>query len=260
MDSQNLQKINVFLTSLGLNSQQIEVYIFLLKNGGSSVLQISKGLKTGRTKLYPLLEELRAKQLVFIHEKHYGSYYEVAPTSSLEFLINEQESRVQTLKSALPAARHILDNLKTNIQITSKIIEYKGIEGLKQINFNLTKAKKEFRVFEVSNLDNHEGIPKYYAEKLREIWVSKKITSYDLTNKRDTSVKTKVKDFKKFSKTRYISPNIFKIKFETYIYNNCVALLNYSKSDIFGVEVYNQDLAEQQRQIFDLLWELGEVP
>ena len=46
----------------------------------------------------------------------------------------------------------------------------------------------------------------------------------------------------------------FKIEFETYIYNNVVALLSYDKDDIFGVEIHNDKLARQQEQLFDLLW------
>ncbi len=53
---------------------------------------------------------------------------------------------------------------------------------------------------------------------------------------------------------RYVSPTVFTIEFEVYIYNNIVALLSYEKEDIFGVEIHNSKLARQQRQLFDLLW------
>ncbi len=56
------------------------------------------------------------------------------------------------------------------------------------------------------------------------------------------------------TKVRYIDPVVFKIEFETYIYNSCVALLSYQTDDIFGVEIHNPQLARQQKQLFDLIW------
>lgn len=250
-------KISQFLGYLGLDRTEISVYLYLLKNGRSSVLEISNGLKTGRTKLYPILDGLADKQLVLVHEKHYGSSYEAAPTSALEFLVDEVETKAATLKNALPALLTKIDQYKHDNAMTTKVVEYRGLEGLKQINFNLTKAQGEFMVFEVENLEQHPGIPKYFAERIRTIQTQKKIMSYDLTNNRNWHVDTKVKELKKYSRARYIDPKVFKIEFETMIYNDCVAMLNYHSEDIFGVEIYNSSLMHQQKQLFQLLWGMG---
>ena len=70
-------------------------------------------------------------------------------------------------------------------------------------------------------------------------------------------LETEVEAYHKSSKARYIDPKVFTIEFETYIYNNCVALLNYEKDDIFGVEIYNEKLVHQQKQLFNLLWAMS---
>ncbi len=67
--------------------------VFLLQHGFQTVLTISRGLKTGRTKLYPLLEELAEKQLVTIHERHYGTSYEAQPPEVLELLVADREQK-----------------------------------------------------------------------------------------------------------------------------------------------------------------------
>lgn len=254
MDEEKLLKKKVvgYLKQLAINEAQAEAYLYLLTHGAQTVLSLSRGLGGGRTKLYPLLEDMVAKQLVSVHERHYGTSYEALPPTTLEFLVAEKERKAEVLRSNLPAVTHALTQFQRNSPSTSKIVEYRGIDGLKQMNWNLTKADGEFRVFELESLAGHLG--NHFAEKLRETWVEKHIKSYDLTNNSSWNLRTKVDAYKSLSHARFIDPKLFTIQFETYIYNNCVALLNYDQNDIFGVEIYNNKLACQQRQLFDLLW------
>lgn len=252
VDKSLTEKVVAYLEQLGLNGEQALIYMHLLRTGSQSVLSLSRGLKTGRTKLYPLLEDLASKQLIAVHERHYGTTYEAQPPEVLEFLISEREQTVQTLRGNLKSITHALGELRVHSPATSKIIEYRGIDGIKQMNFNLTKAQSEFRVLELKSLSEHLG--NHFTEKLRQTWAERGISSFDLTNNPHWSLKTKVEQYKQLSKARYIDSAVFTIEFETYIYNNCVALLSYEDDDIFGVEIYNDKLARQQIQLFDLLW------
>ncbi len=244
------KKLVSYFKQLGLGSEQALVYLFLLSTGPQTVLAVSRGLKTGRTKLYPLLENLADKQLITVHERHYGTSYEAQPPEVLEFLVSEHERKASAMRATLPSAVHALQAMQQASPATSRIAEYKGVDGLKQMNWNLTKAKNEYRVFELAGLDKHLG--KHFAEKMRDRARDHKLTSYDLTNNANRHKEPGIES--KNDKVRYISQKTFEIKFETYIYDNCVALLNYDSNDIFGVEIYNADLASQQKQIFDLLW------
>jgi sugar-specific transcriptional regulator TrmB len=251
VDKSNYQKVVRYLERLGLDSEQAHTYLFLLQTGPSTVLAISRGLKTGRTKLYPLLEELAEKQLITIHERHYGTSYEAQPPHVIEFLVSEHERKTESLRSNLPAVTNILDQFQTESPTTSRIVEYRGVDGLKQMNYNLTKADKEYRVFELAGLDKLLG--KHFADKMRTITREKRTRTYDLTNNPNRANESGVVE-DPLAATRYIDPKDFKIQFETFIYNNCVALLSYDKEDIFGVEIYNDKLVAQQKQLFDLLW------
>lgn len=250
VDKSLQNKVVGYLKHLGLNDEQAQVYLYLLSHGPSSVLAISRGIKTGRTKLYPLLEALCEKQLVVTHERHYGTSYEAQPPQAVEFLVSERERAAQGLRSSLPAALNILTTLQANSPTHSKIIEYKGVDGLKQMNFNLTKAEGEYRTFELAGLDKHLGA--HFADKMRERYVERNLTSYDLTNNPNRANEPGA-DLPN-AHVRYIDPKVFAIEFEMTVYNNCVALLSYENDDIFGVEIYNDKLARQQRQLFDAMW------
>lgn len=250
VDKLLVNKVVRYLKQLGLEQEQAQVYLFLIENGPQTVLKISRGLKTGRTKLYPLLEDLAEKQLITIHERHYGTSYEAQQPEAVEFLVSERERKAEALRSSLPAALSILNGLKQDSPSHTKLIEYRGIDGLKQMNFNLSKASEEFRVFELSRLDTHLG--KHFADKMRQRFIERALTSYDLTNNKDRLAEPGVEA--KNAHTRYIDPAIFAIEFETYIYDNCVGLISYEEDDIFGVEIYNEKLARQQKSLFDLIW------
>lgn len=256
MDVENTlnEKVVAYLKQLGLNSEQALAYLYLLQNGPQTVLALSRGLETGRTKLYPLLEDLAKRQLITIHERHYGTSYEAQPPEVVEFLVSEKEQEAEKMRGGLKSITTALQNLQMQSPTTSKIIEYRGVDGLKQMNWNLAKANGEFRVFELAHLSEHLG--KHFAEKMRRIYAEKKLVSYDLTNtpSSDWNFNTEVLEYKKRAKVRYIDPAILNIEFETFIYNNCVTLLSYEDNDIFGVEIYNDKLAKQQTQLFDLVW------
>jgi hypothetical protein len=250
VDKSITTKVVTYLKHLGLTSEQADVYLYLLQNGPSSVLSISRGLKTGRTKLYPLLERLTADQLVVTHERHYGTSYEAQDPNVVEFLVSEQELAANKLRSELPSILNTLSTLHSKSPATSRVVEYKGIDGLKQMNFNLTKARSQYRVFELAGLDKHLG--DHFANRIRERTADKNLTTYDLTNNPNRTLEPGVGG--QSNHVRYIDPKVFTIQFETFIYDNCVGLVHYDHDDIFGVEIYNQKLASQQRQIFDLLW------
>ncbi len=257
MNIQLKQKIVSFLKQVGLDEGQALIYLYLQENGPSSVLAISRGLKTGRTKLYPALEVMVNKQVIAAKSQHYGTSYEALPPENLEFIVSEYERKANAVRHNLTAAIHALNTLRLESPTSSKVIEYRGVEGLKQANYNLLKAKGTYRVFEKSNLDQHDGMPKHFVEKFRQTQVDRKIIGYDLTNNPHRKDNTLVENYDKFAEARYIDPKVFDIKFETYVYNNVVTLLNYDPKDIVCIEIHNQSLADQQRQIFELLWSMG---
>jgi hypothetical protein len=258
VENLSTKKVVGFLEHLGLESLGSAAYIYLLEHGPQTVLSLSRGLATGRTKLYPLLEGLAEKQLITIHERHYGTSYEAQPPEVLDFLVAEHEQKAAALRADLSGALHTLTGLQQLSPSTSRIAEYRGIDGLKQMNFNLhAKTQGEYRVFELQNLDGHLG--KHFADKMRRRSFENGTISYDLTNNPDWKLTHNIPGYDKLCHAAYIDPQIFTIEFETYIYNNCVALLSYEQDDIFGIEVYNDKLNRQMRQLFELLWKQAQA-
>jgi sugar-specific transcriptional regulator TrmB len=257
MDNSVNIKLVAFLKQLGLDDEQAKVYLYLQQYGASTVLAISRGLETGRTKLYPALEEMVKKQVVATHERNYGTTFEALPPENLEFLVSELERKADIARHNFKESIHAFGQLRASSPSGSKVVEYSGLDGLKQMNWNLvSKAKGHYKVFELEALASHAGFNKHFKDKLDAIEVKNKLATYDITNNPTrTAIKSEVPG--RVNNFAYIDPKVFKIQFETYIYNNVVALLSYEKDDIFGVEIHNDKLADQQKQLFDLVWSLA---
>ena len=58
-------------------------------------------------------------------------------------------------------------------------------------------------------------------------------------------------------RTRIIDPKILKITQETFIYNDVFAIVQWGPKEIFGVEIYNQQVADQERAVFNVLWKMA---
>ena len=131
-----------------------------------------------------------------------------------------------------------------------------GLAGLKQANWNLTKAKHEFRVFEVAHISDH--LDKAFASRMRERIVERNLHSYDLTN----ATKVAMADIEPFAPSRthfrHIDPQLLTINFELYIYDGVVALLDYSPQAMQAIEIHHPALHAMMKQLFESMWNLGE--
>lgn len=252
-NSDTLQDALNLLKPYGLSETEGIVYLYLLQNGYSSALTLSKKLKLARTKVYRLLEILKDKQLLETKVTSRGATFGAVHPQKFQQLIANQEQFVTSLKQTLPTLVTELTSLLPHALQTSKVLYYEGIEGLKQVSYNITRARKLLRVIEMDHLS--EFMPLEFAEMVRRTLVENKVTIFDLTNQKSFKEYTNVTELiQKYSQCRYIPPAKLKINYEVLIYNNVYATYSFKEKSIFCVEIYNEQLAEMQKQIFDFMW------
>lgn len=138
VDSPGYKKVVEYFRHLGLTTDEITAYLHLLAKGPQTVLAISRGINTGRTKLYPLLDGLVQKQLITAHEKHYGTTYQAEPPNSIELLVKQAEKEAYNLRSDLSDALHKLKQIELTSPSSSSIQEFKGTDGLRQIYWQMS--------------------------------------------------------------------------------------------------------------------------
>ena len=242
------KKIVEFFRQLGITTDQTNAYLFLMHNGPSTVLDISRGLETGRTKLYPLLEDMINQNLIRENKRHYGSSYEITTTAQLNALVRDKEVNVRYLRDQLdPVANLISDAIGKHAPLT-KISNFEDTAGLQQIFWNMVESKQDYFVFWVKGTEKLLG--DYMCSKIRSALNDIKVYGKILSNEEAVSSFAGGK-----IQSRLISPSEFKIEQFSLIYSDTVGLLPKSRKNVRSCEIKEPLLASQQKALFLSLWE-----
>jgi sugar-specific transcriptional regulator TrmB len=247
--------VQKYLQVLGIEPDSTRLYLELVKQGHSSALQLARLSGISRTQVYRHLEALQAVGLVSAEQLSYGILYRALPLENIEGLLADREAKTAAIRRDLGGMVSLIKTLAGTQGPEATVRHYYGVAGLKQANWNLTKADKEFRVFEAAHLSAH--LDKAFARRHRERVMERDLITYDLTN--DSTVYAK--DIEPFEPSRvfirHIDPEVLAINFEMYIYNDIVTLLDYSKEQPMALEIQHPSLHAMMRQMYDAMWRLG---
>ena len=251
--SERTDSLLSLLQPYGLDTDESRVYLELLENGASSALVLSRRLKIARTRVYRILDKLEKMGLVIVRLHERGSRFEASNIKKLEVLAEDRAREAEQLKTGLPILEEQLSGIMRKKRGRSKVLYYKGIDGVKQVTYNSLKARGELLTFEIKDLDaffSHKE-----AEKLRLKFVGKRIGIRTLTNLKKIPKWTSVTEMiEKYWEVRHLPESQMKIKFEILIYNDVYVMYRYKGEEVFCVEIYNQELADMQRQLFEYMW------
>jgi Fe2+ or Zn2+ uptake regulation protein len=240
------------LTPFGLDSIEAKIYLLLAQKGVLSALQISRELHIARTRVYRILDKLHEKKLVTIHLDDRGQKFGASAYQELELLVAEKEHEAHMLRKKMPLIFDQLAALWGKESARSKVLYYRGVEGLKQVTWNSLRAKDTLRIYEIANMTAF--LDADFSEKIRTEFAERHIKVKQLTNLKHIKPYTYIPEHVALWQVRYIVPKALEMKFECMIYNDVFTMYNYQGTDQFCVEIYNPHLSHMQRQLFDYVW------
>lgn len=249
--------VKTYLQNLGLPLEAADVYIALFMIEPASALQISRQTKQARTQVYRHLDALKNMSLVSAEKLSYGTRFRTLPLENIEGELASRDADTAKLRSSLDGVLDALRQMSNDRGRKSVGVQhYYGLSGVKQANWNLTKADKEYFVLEVAHLTSH--LDETFGRRHRERCMERGLASHDLTNSKIVT-KAELEPFDP-AKThyRYIDPKILTINFEMYIYNDVITLLDYDPKQMHAIEIHHPALNALMRQIYNALWGLGE--
>ncbi len=251
--SNQTDRLVSLLEPFGLSTDESRVYLSLLEKSALTALQISRDLHIGRTKVYRVLDKLEDLGLAIEKKGDRGARFEATTPKQLELLIKKKEGEVGKLKESLPVVLEELSSVEVSGDETSKVLYYEGQEGLEQVTWNSLKAEDELRIFEIKDMSAF--LDYGFTEKVREEFVWRDVHVRELTNQKELDSWTNVQEFvDKYWQCRYIDPKELEMRFELLVYNDVYTMYSFEGRDIFCVEIYNQNLAQMQKQLFDFMW------
>lgn len=242
--------IKKYLGKLGVEPDATVVYLELAKHGHSSALQLAKATGISRTQVYRHLQALQQHGLASAEQLSYGTLYRPMPIENIEGLLANREAETAAIRRNLSAMATALQTIAGGSGPKATVQHYYGPAGIKQANWNITKADGEYRCFEAAHISQH--LDQAFARRHRERCMERHLTSYDLTN--DTVVRAKDMEPFEPSRTflRHIDPSVLTINYEIVLYNQVVTLLDFTEQ--MAIEITHPALSAMMRQLFDAMW------
>ena len=253
------QKLSEFLKKLGLNEEACKIYLSLLIHGDSTVLALSKYTGIDRSAIYRLLNNLTKTGVVEEKIAENSIKLKAVSPEKLEFLVKEKELTAQELRIQLPSVITLLNQLGATEGSDTKVLFYRGLSGIKQMIWNVLNTKKELVGYTYRALEEIVEID--FIEEWSLEFVNRGLKARDLYSsewlKSRNEFPERAKGHWETWQSRFISPKILNINHQLDIYNDVLALYNWHKGEVFGVEIYNDKITAMQKQIFEVLWKMA---
>lgn len=251
-----------YLSNLGFDDIEIKIFQVLAQNGPLTLLEISRKSKIERTKLYRIMDQIAQKGLVEEIPNYKKLTYKAASLSTIELIVKENKLKGEFLTNNFPTFVHAVNKLTPNIS-KNNVIYYHGREGIRQMAWHLLRTKGIFRTYSYRFWD--EILGEKFTLSLNEEMLGIKLKVQDIYSDQYISYKQnwlkihkhKPKGTWDFWKSRYISENILKVDQNIDIYNDVVAYYHWEGDETFGVEIYNQRVADFHKQTHDVLWKMA---
>lgn len=250
----SINKLEHILDSVYKDSKVAAVYAALLRHGPQTISSISRTTDIERTKMYRLIEVMKKERLVYVEVREHRQIYHAVTVNNLKELLSEKTKEISSLTNELEIIQPYLETYMPNSQ--TRVQYYHGAQGLKQMLWNQTRAKGEI----VSILS--ENIQTHTSKAFFESWIlacnTNQLTHRSIVD--DNFINQQKAYYGAMShslvnwQARHISDALSGIPHRTTIYDSVTTYFDWSKDDLFGIEIYNQNIADMQRQFFELVW------
>ena len=250
------QAIRAYFFKLGLASEIADIYLALHAYGPQSISDLARHSGVERTRIYRLMDDMTASNLIEVEVEYKKSIFRAAPIENLQILISKKEQELHDLQTDLPKVQQYISGVAETTHST-RIQHYRGVEGLKQMYWNQTKGKTENLSILYENMQIRTGVS--FFERWAHRCNENDITFRGIIN--DSFIKSQQEWYGRHSNerlaswsSRYLPDSVFTITHSVVIYDDVTAYYNWKDGEIFGVEMYNQQIADSQRQFFEMLW------
>lgn len=244
----NMMKTKQQLIALGMNDNEVDVYLSILKLKNATVTDISRDTEIKRTSIYYCLESLSEKGLIFRLVKNNNKYY--YPENPAESLNNLISNKAILVKSILPELKTIFGANPGQPEI--KV--FRKIEGLRKMFLDPLNSKEKLIRYYLSNYYMEEILGQEFVDNFVKMRIEKKITSRTLRPLGYKAIReTGRSQIEQLREIRVIPESLI-IKPYFIIYDNKVLVIS-SPEEKLGFIIESKDFADAQKAIFDFIWD-----
>lgn len=249
-----------YFAKLGLDPHVVDIYLALQAYGPQSLLQLSRNAGVERTRLYRLIDTLTDYRLIEIETHYKRKVFKAAPITNLQIVLSKREQELRDLHDELGELHARMEKTSRQSPLTH-VQFYRGTDGIKQMLWNETKCNTENLAILYENMQHKTKLAFFqrWVEKFntRDIHCRGIISDHFIQTQQQW-YGTHSNERLHHWESRYLPDAIFLITHSMVTYDDVVAYYNWKDGEIFGIEVYNQEIANAQRQFFEMLWQQGQ--
>lgn len=238
------------LQAVGLDSKQSRLYVAGLQLGTAPASDYAKSTGINRITTYNLLEDLVRKSYFTVIKKMRAKWY--APVAP-EFVALEARKNAEALERVLPELR----SLQGAKYRKPRVRFFEGWEGVKHVYEDTLTTSGE-----LLNFANSGVVRKFwplYDEEYVDERVKRGIHLRGIAPDDTAGKRVHGEDRARLREIRLVPASEFDFTNEINIYDHKVAICSFDSGlrgdkDMFGVIIESKEVAETQRQIFEMAW------
>lgn len=240
------------LQLLGLTPKEIKFFITCFTIGPATVQDIQHKARLERSTAYLIAQDLLAKGYL---EEDFRNYRKTLRAIESKDILRLLASKQRVLgRSELAIKEHLaeLDALYQASDIRPKVRVFQGKKGLLAIQADILSAQKEILLWSNQQTETR-FFTQAYHDQFIAIRLKRNIFIKVLAVNNPEGKALQEQDAQFIRETRLLSDHI-SFSAETYIYDNKVAILDYTK-DIIGILIESQEVTQMHRAMFLSCWE-----
>jgi sugar-specific transcriptional regulator TrmB len=234
------------LKSIGMTSNEVEIYLALLKAGECSVNEISTKAGLHRQVCYDALDRLLEKGFVSYILKNSKKYFKALEPQKIAKYLDEKKEEVNSI---LPQLEVFFKTEKE--ETTVEVIKGKNV--MRTIyNDIIAVLREEKQELYALGIDEQKFLE---ADKVAILQYIEKIKKYKL--KEYLLTKESAVSFFESEQSEYrlLPDNLFNPN-PTHIYGNKVALIVWG-NPMYGIIINSKQVADANKKYFKLLWNIA---
>ena len=234
-----------FLEEIGFSGNESKVYIYLLKNGSSSVMDISSRTGIYRTNIYDCLERLIERGLVNYINREGKKYYQASDPNKIKDILKDREQRLNSILPEMIKFKQTSHNKElAEIQ--------RGMKAVRMTLYEFLRKRDSILVYGIPKIAltlMEDFIYLYHKKRIKRKIIMKHIYDEDATKR------IKELNNMRYTYAKYL-PKMKNSPVSTNVCGDEIVFILWSDNP-YLIKIKNKGIAESYKNYFNLLWKIS---
>jgi sugar-specific transcriptional regulator TrmB len=236
---------------LGLDAKETHVFLELVRLGACPVSRLAKHARLNRSSLYVILGRLEREGFITSFTHGGIRHVQAVPMGELTALLNDKEDALAGTRAMLEKSLPELSALQKTNPITPKVQFYEGVHRVEMLYEEVLK-ESSFRSF--FHPGRVKAIMPEYFHKIPQMLQKRKGKAKELLVACTEAIEYRDAYASDRHEIRILDKAIA-FSSDTIITREKIFLVGYTENDAVATEIWNTELADTQRAVFDMVWD-----